>query len=219
MTAVERNAVGAGLYSLADLRGFIALSSDKPRDGDHVLWWLGHVLNPSSHRAKQPDYSFADLISLFVVRQLIREGVRPRNIRAAETYLRKLWKLERPFVRCETIQTDGKHIWVDQEVIPGQIESADQHGQQALLEPIKASLKSIHFHDGSAAYWTPMAGIIVNPHIQFGEPVVHGTRIPTSAVAGVVRNLGKKEATLRFGLSPKLINSAVAFEERIAALN
>ena len=219
MAAVKRNVIGAGLYSLADLRGFVALSSERPEEGSHVLSWLERVLNPTAHRAKQPDYSFADLISLFVVRQLLREGVPPRNIRAAEKYLRQRWVLERPFIRCETIQTDGKHVWVDREVIPGQIESADQHGQQALLEPIRASLKSVHFHDGSAAYWAPMSGVVVDPRIQFGEPVVRGTRIPTSAVAGVVRNLGKEEAMLRFGLGKSLIDSAVAFEERVAALN
>jgi|ERR1700722_5154479 len=218
-TTTQRNTIGAGLYSLADLRGFVAFESKEAADARHVVVWLGRVLNPTGHQAKQPDYTFSDLISLFVVRQLLREGVRPRNIRAAEMYLRERWKLERPFIRSANIQTDGKHVWVDGEVIPGQIESADQRGQQALLEPIRTSLKRVHFDDGSAAYWAPMNGIVVDPRVQFGEPVVQGTRIPTSAVAGVVRNLGKEEAALRFGLRAKLLENALAFEDQISALN
>jgi uncharacterized protein (DUF433 family) len=64
-----------------------------------------------------------------------------------------------------------------------------------------------------------MKGVVVDPRVQFGEPVVQGTRIPTSAIAGVVNNLGKEEAALRFGLRAKLLESALAFEDRISALN
>jgi hypothetical protein len=38
-------------------------------------------------------------------------------------------------------------------------------------------------------------------------------------VAGVVHNLGREEAVLRFSLTADLLESALAFEDRIAALN
>lgn len=212
-----RGVIGRGVYALSDLRVLLALSGTA-NDAEKALPWLRSVLNPAGHRPWQADYSFSDLISLFVVRELTKKGVQAPTIRSAEFYLRKKWKTDRPFV-SDQIQTDGHRVLVDDEVIAGQIESADLHGQQIMRELVKDRLTHVHYHDGTAEYWTPTEGIVVDPRVQFGEPVVEGTRIPVEAVANVARNLGASCAAGRFGLKADQVAAAIAFEQQIASLN
>jgi hypothetical protein len=123
------------------------------------------------------DYSFSDLISLFVVRELLNKGVTPRTIRMAESYLRRKWKTDRPFVTDE-IQTDGRTVFVDDEIVSGQIESADRHGQQVMREVVSDRLARVRYHAGTAESWSPADCVLVDPRVQFGEPVIAGTRVP-----------------------------------------
>jgi uncharacterized protein (DUF433 family) len=211
-----RQALGAGFYGLADLRVFLAFSGQPP-DAERALPWLTRALNPVTHRSKSADYSFSDLVSLFVVRELRRKGVRASDIRTAEYYLRKKWKTDRPFVSDE-IQTDGRRVFIEDEVIPGQIESADLEGQQVMREMVKDWLSYVHYHEGTAAYWTPMKKILVDPRVQFGEPVIAGTRIPTSAVADIARLAGPEDAADQLGVDLSGARAAISFETKLAAL-
>jgi uncharacterized protein (DUF433 family) len=204
-----------GVYGLPELRAFVALDG-KPEDGKHVPAWLRSVLNPVLHRPWQADYSFSDLVSLFVVRELIRKGVKPHMIREAEAWMRETEKTDRPFVR-DDIKTDGVEVFFRDERVPTQIEAASRKGQQAMREPIKDKLVSVHYQSGSAAFWMPVPGVVVDPRVQFGSPVVEGTRIPTDAVSGVARELGVERAVHRFDLPLALVESAIAFEDRITS--
>jgi uncharacterized protein (DUF433 family) len=212
-----RGDLGHGIYSLAELRTLVALYGEA-KDAKQTAYWLRRALNPVAHKPWQADHSFSDLISLFVVRQLVKRGVSARTIRDAEMHLRDKWKTDRPFA-CEDLKTDGIEVFCEDEPDAGSIEAASQYGQLAIREVVQEGLASVFYDEGNAAYWVPMKGVLVDPRVQFGEPVVKGTRIPTSAVAGVVRNLGQEEAVLRFSLTTDLLESAVAFEDRIAALN
>jgi uncharacterized protein (DUF433 family) len=212
-----RGDLGAGVYSLADLRLFVALYGE-PKDGKQAARWLRTVLNPVEHTPWQADYSFSDLVSLFVVRQLRRRGVRPWRITKAEQYLREKWKTDRPFAR-EDIMTDGYEVFCDDDPAAGQIEAAVKGGQQTFRQIIEDGLESVYYSDGGAAYWLPAPGIVIDPRVQFGAPVVKGTGVPTDAVAGVAKNLGVDRAVRRFDLSADLVESAIQFEDRIASLN
>lgn len=215
-TLARKPELGKGLYSLADLRTFLALSGQRG-DGEYALDWLTGVLNPVGHRARRPDYSFADLISLFVVRELKRKGVRTRDIRTAEAYLRDKWGTERPFVSGE-IKTDGRGIFVDDDLIAGQIEAAERTGQQVLREAISERLDSVGYDDGWAIYWTPADGVLVDPRVQFGEPVVSGTRIPTQAISDMAVWANPGEIAKQFGVTATEVRGALSFERRREAL-
>lgn len=209
-----RQSLGTGIYSLADLRAYLAYSG-APEDARRALPWLTHVLNPVTHKARSPDYSFSDLISLFVVRELRRKGVSGPDIREAEAYLREKWSTDRPFVSGE-IQTDGRAVFVDDELIAGQIESASKRGQQVMRELVKDRLSRVRYDDGSAARWFPTTHVLVDPRVQFGEPIVEGTRVPTEAVAAVARRIGSEGAARRLAIPPAAARSAIAFEEDLA---
>jgi uncharacterized protein (DUF433 family) len=212
-----RGDLGTGVYALGDLRRFVSFSGT-PDEGAKVARWLRTALNPADHHRWQADYSFSDLVSLFVVRELRQKGVSPQTIRAAEDYLRLKWRTDRPFAR-EDIKTDGVEVLCDDDpdAGPAQIEGAGLRGQQMLRHTIEDSLESVYYSDKVAAYWMPSAGVIVDPRVQFGAPVVAGTRIPTDAVAGVAKALGVERAVRRFDISTDLVESAIQFEDEIAS--
>lgn len=216
MTTTARNKLGAGLYSLAELRRYLAWHGSES-DALRAPYWLRAGLNPVDREPGRPDYSFADLISLFVVRELGRHGVRLRDIREAEAHLRKLWKTDRPFVSGR-IRTDGRCVLVDEDVIaPGQGEAAERGGQQVMVGTIADHLKDVRYRDQEAKLWTPAKGIIVDPEVQFGEPVIEGTRLTTKMVAEFADAWDEKSAARRFDLDPDLVKAAVSFERRSRA--
>lgn len=205
--------LGQGLYGLSDLRAFLALSGTA-RDGRRAHEWLRDALNPVGHHRWRPDYSFGDLVSLFVVRELTRKGVRPHDIRVAEGYLREKWNTDRPFLSAD-IKTDGRGVFVDDELIAGgQVEAAELRGQQVMREAVKERLTSVQYDDGTAAYWRPAQHVLVDPRIQFGEPVVEGTRIPTEAVMDMTTYATLSEIATDLAVPPAKVRSALNFQKR-----
>jgi uncharacterized protein (DUF433 family)/GNAT superfamily N-acetyltransferase len=220
ISGLERGTnLGQGLFSLADLRAYVTLSGSRD-DGDRVLFWLHEALNPVQHRAKRPDYSFGDLISLFVVRELKKKGVRTRVIREAEDYLRTKWSTARPFASDE-IKTDGCGVFVDDELVAGdQIESADRHGQQVLREAVREKLTHVKYDEGWASTWNPARHVVIDPRVQFGEPVVAGTRIPTGSIADMATHAPVERIAADMGIKVKQAQAALSFEQlRATALN
>jgi len=213
-----RGELGQGLYSLDELRRYVALDGTA-RDGRRVLDWLTQVLHPVRHRPKQPDYSFSDLISLFVVRELIGRGVPAHRIRDAEEHLRKKWGTDRPFV-SESIATDGRHVYSGDELVsaqPAQIEAASLAGQQTMIEPIKQDLRSIRYHEGQAEQWHPAEFVVLDPGLQFGDPVIEGTRVPVRSVAAVAAARGTRAAARTYGISLAAAEAASRFQQRLAS--
>jgi uncharacterized protein (DUF433 family) len=212
-----RAELGLGIYSLEDLRVYLAFYAGDVPTGNLALTWLTDALNPiRGHVARRPDYAFADLISLFVVRELRRLGVRPGNIRQAEQHLRRTTGLERPFVHRE-VMTDGRDVWIvgDDRT---QVEAASgPRGQQASHIALRAYLKPVQYTDNIAATWVPVKHVLVSPLIQFGEPVVQGTRVPTSAVADVAAKASAHRAAIRLGIDQEKADAAIAFERQLSA--
>ena len=229
-----RGEIGQGVYAVEDFRRLLAISDsgDRPMGSDVAVaarrpraarwgdasYWLRNALNPVKHAPWHADYSFSDLISLLVVRELLLKGVPLHKIREAEAWLRETEGTDRPFVR-DDIKTDGVEVFHRDELIPTQIEAASRKGQQAMREPIKDRLTTVQYQSGIAAYWRPAPGVVIDPRVQFGAPVIVGTRIPTDAVSGAVKRLGRERAMRRFDLTAEHIDNAVAFEDRMAAVN
>jgi uncharacterized protein (DUF433 family) len=213
-----------GFYGLPELRTYLALTGTR-EDGESALRWLRTALNKVPHKARRADYSFSDLISLFVVRELHKRGMHFADIQRAEEWLRRLWKTDRPFV-SSLIQTDGRNVLIEGEAIPagaggpvsGQADAADMSGQQVWIEAIKDRLAQVHYDegDGVAEYWTPAEGVIVDPRIQFGEPVLAGTRMPTRVLAEVAEGRGLEAASRDMDVSLDAVRAAVAFERELA---
>jgi uncharacterized protein (DUF433 family) len=214
-----RGQIGQGIYSLGDLRTYLAYYAQDRETGDLALRWLSDALNPvDGHVAHRPDYAFDDLISLFVVRELRRLGVKPAAIREAEEYMRRTTGRERPFVHHE-VMTDGRHVWMSGDV-PDQVEAASgPRGQQAPRQLIAAYLKNVQYTDDIATTWAPTEHVLVSPLVQFGEPVIHGTRVPTASVAAIAGEAGVEIAASRLDIDPAAARAALRFERDLAAIH
>ena len=215
-TESTRGEIGQGIYSLAELRLYVAFEAGREAS-EQVLAWLTDVLLPVAHTTRRPDYSFSDLISLFVVRELRRAGVQPRAIRDAEAHFRKLWKTDRPFAR-ETIATDGVDVYPSRRDIADQLEAGNRGGQQVMFEAVRDRLRNVRYDDGWATAWSPVPDVVLDPRVQFGEPVIDGTRVPTASIAGSVEAVGEGRTVQMFQLSADAVRSAVQFERRLSAL-
>lgn len=218
----ERGGIGQGIYSLAELRLYLAFYAG-PEVGDRALYWLETALNPVDHQTRKPDYSFSDLISLLVVSELVGLGMQPHRIQEAEGYLRDRSRTARPFVNQE-IATDGKTLFIRSDV-EEQMESANHGGgQQAHGRIIGPFLKRVSYTRTADADWAPAISwsptdrIVLSPRVQFGEPVIDGTRVPTAAVAEIAAVAGVEETTCRLSITSVAARAALDFERRLEAL-
>lgn len=215
-TESTRGQLGQGLYGLGELRAYLSLQGG-PEDGQRVPRWLSEALNPVIRTPRRPDHSFADLISLFVVSELVRLGVPLRRIREGEAHLREIWQTDRPFLR-DSIETDGHHVYADGAQASGQREAASgRRGQQVMLETIKDLLTSVRYGDGRALTWAPAEHVVLDPRVQFGEPIISGTRVLTELVAQQAAAFDPTVAAARYRISPEQAMAALAFERRLAA--
>lgn len=210
----ERGNLGQGVYSLAELRLFVAFYAGHEA-GNRVLTWLNRALHPVGHRSHQPDYSFFDLVSLLVVSELISHGVPMRKIRESEGYLRQQTGVDRPFTHRK-LKTDGYHVFIDG-AHPSQLEITGRAGgQQVQATIISQFVKEIQYSGDWAARWTPAPFVEIDPERQFGEPTVAGTRVLTRDVFETAQEASIAETAECFGISNGAVRGALDFEEKLA---
>lgn len=182
--------LGAGVYTLPEAARILGRGSE-PVSQRQVRYWLKTGLTPPSY---ETDYgkalSFHDLISLEIVRRLRNEGVSLQGIRHLEATLREMYpNRDRPLA-YDSFFTDGATIWVRVagDDAPGVIEVGRYLKQYAWPDGVRTFATEIRFgdNDGGADLWTPTKWVELDPKVQFGTPVVRGTRIP---VRTIVANL------------------------------
>jgi uncharacterized protein (DUF433 family) len=225
MATAESFELGRGIYALVELQRYVAYQQRRVVGVGSVRYWVTHALTASRHVTRRPDYTFHDLVSLFVVGELVEAGVQPHVIRDAEEHLQRSLRIDRPFAAIEVF-TDGVDVLYEADpLVEDQITAANREGQEVLRPAIQAALRGIRYEAGTAAAWDPYHGreghalVTVDPRIQFGEPCVAGTRVQTSALWSQVR-AGDSEAEVAavYELPLEAVSAAVEFEDELAAL-
>jgi uncharacterized protein (DUF433 family) len=155
----------------------------------------GRVQHPPLIRTDLPEVegeralTFVELVELLYVRAFHELGVSWKTIRDAADVAARLFDSQHPFAL--------RQVYLDPDsVLYGAVAEADGtealvelsgHGQQAFPQVLKPYLEQLEFGVGGVAErWWPMgrhAGIVVDPRIAFGAPVVEDTRIPASTLA------------------------------------
>jgi uncharacterized protein (DUF433 family) len=131
--------------------------------------------------------SFHDLVSLEGVRRFREEGVSLQRLRLLENALRELHPdPARPFA-YNLFFTDGATIWVELggESGPNLVEAVGKRPNQYAWRPaIQTFAKEVRFGSGGEAVaWALSDRVEIDPKVQFGEPVVKGTRLPIRVIA------------------------------------
>lgn len=175
-------------------------------------------LTAVEHRPRRPDYSFLDLVSMLIVRDLVRLGMRPSEVHAAEEHLRHRYHYEHPFAVVR-LKTDGVDVFYEASpTIMDQITSANRGGQEVIKPAIHHALKDVSYESGIAAAWSPTPGVILDPRIQFGEPCVADTRVTTSQLAVIARSSAHRtpaEIGRLYRIDENAVRRALDFESRL----
>lgn len=202
MSAKTDDFLGLGVYSLADVARLIG------RPVDTVKRWIAGE-TPLYNLDNPIVLDFYDLISLWVISQLRKEGVPQKAIRAGREYLSQKLSTPHPFVHHKGIATLGRSVF-------GMVEkwwvNIGKGGQGAFANIIEHNLKPVEIIDAELRYfhekgfkpmefggdlivkaWQPHPGVRVDPKIQSGQPCLEGTRVPALMISDLVEKSGGEE--------------------------
>ena len=197
--------IGQGIYDLVEAARIIG------RDPDTVGGWTkGNApLHPVDH---DRILSFRDLVSLWVISELLKRGVPRRDIRSGRDYVAEQVGTEYPFAHRDLAavgtgfftRPDVSEDWVD----------AGRGGQGSFQTIIEDLLRPIEYGpDLHAVKWRPVKGILLDPVIQAGAPCVEGTRVPTRVVVDL-KKAGEhiEDIADHMRLDTTQINAALEYE-------
>lgn len=216
----EDPALRRGLYGLLELTRYLRLDHEGPLSASTVSRWAGREREGTlaTHTPRRPDYSFGDLISMLVVRDLIHLGLRLSDVIDAEWHLRERYGHAQPFLSVR-LKTDGVDVFYDAApAIADQLTAANRGGQEVLEPAIEHALMGVSYNSaGMAAAWAPTQGVLLDPAIQFGEPCVAATRVTTGHLAELARvsELTPAELAKTYRLEERQVHAALAFEQRL----
>jgi len=161
--------------------------------------------------------NFWDLIRLRMIVIMRSRGLSYETIREAEDMARHLTRSSQPFV-TEEMWTSSSDIFLR---VADKLIAASKAGQLAMdflheyLVPVHHGLE---FGQGDVAVsWNPMAGVRIDPKIQFGAPCIEGTRIQTEVIWSL-HQAGDSIDQLAemYRLERNKIEAAIAWERKLA---
>jgi uncharacterized protein (DUF433 family) len=196
--------VGRGIYSFARAAEIVGVSPQSLRQ-----WALGRRARPGSVSERPlvhldiPDLdgervlSFLNLVEVKLVGEFRRLGLPLQYIRRVVDVLEQSYDMTHPLV-CQRLQTDGKSIFaeIDESGQFACIEIAGRRPNHVVFEDvIRPLFKEIDFSGSPlmARRWYPLGrigGIVVDPEVAFGEPVLLSSGIPTRTLARQVSVAG-----------------------------
>ena len=214
--------LGTGIYTMPDVAAILGLPQAKVRR------WLREYWNVHFGKADQTVFSdgtgrelvtnFYTLIEFFTFYQLRDRGVTAQRIVKAHTVLEDVFKTAYPFA-TSNILTDGKDVLFTGEV--GDIIQADQTLQITITEILAPFCEKIEFDRQSLAQrFFPLDRhhtVVIDPHRQFGQPVVGNTNILTETVFNLYRGGESADFIGRiYDLTPDQVQDAITFHRNAA---
>ena len=200
-------------------------------------WAFGYARTRPQRRVEQPpliggetpsvrrsrELTFLELVELIYVRVLRHTGVGSHAIRAAGLAAGRLLATPHPFA-MRPLYADPMRIF---EAALGKREAAELAELRLvgaeIEKRVRPYLAQIDFAvDGVAARWWPMGrqgGVVVDPAVASGAPVVDGTGIRADAIARAVEELREAYGALAvqrvaetFEIERDQVNVALSFE-------
>lgn len=207
-----------GVYTLSEVSRYTGVPFSTIRD-----WFLPHPQGRHSpvFESDWPrvgdDYavSFLNLIEAYVASFFRKKGMKPNHIRRAHSILQERWNTKHPFARRD-LRTDGKRIIIQSTGDPQLVEAISK---QEVFEYVKPHLREINYELISklAGEWRIGTGVVINPKIGFGKPVIKNTGVSTLVVAQQYQANGRNAALVArlFDIPEKGVLDAFRFEKRL----
>jgi len=217
--------LGHGIYSLPEAARLTRLRPSRVRE-----WFTGRSMKQGPKPVFKSDYdsvggdraiSFLDLIELFIAGQLREHGVSLQSLRKVRAQLQKDLDPRHPFCRREVL-SDGKKVFTL---------GLDREGQREMIEVLSTQrvfvqillpfLKRIDYDAATklASKWSIADGIVVDPRICLGKPIVKEVCIRTTILASAYCATHEDSELVAewFGVLPLHVEAAVNFERSLVA--
>lgn len=215
-------ALGLGIYSLREAASIIGVKKERVT---YLLstYWDKQFSQDAGGRytwtVKKKKYiSFLLLMELLVVKKLEDMGISKKAILKARAVLAQKVDSAHPFAnRGLTVYGADVFFSTDTATI-----RTDGTGKQAFAHIIHELGEKINYgeDDGDAETYWPLgkdSSIVINPAIQFGQPVVAGTRITVDNILGYLESGETIEGLINsFDLTGKQIMDSKVYAENYA---
>ncbi|HKO80004.1 MAG TPA: DUF433 domain-containing protein [Chitinophagaceae bacterium] len=223
-TIFHKQQLGTGIYTIPDISKLLGLPQAKVRRYLNEYWdeRLGKKLFNETYTWSTGNnikaVNFYTLIELYTCFHLQELGVPTRQILKSRTAIAKDLQIPYPFASAKLL-SDGKKIWFE---FKDSIVNADGSKQTDFVEFIRKFANKIEFNSSKVAekFWPAgrKSDVVVNPHHQFGQPVLNGTNINAEVIFSMYESGEPVEALgILYDLTPKQVNDAIAFYKKSAA--
>ena len=96
--------------------------------------------------------------------------------------------------------------------------AGSQSARPASIKAYLIPVSGLHFQDQVASNWSQQPGVMLGPSVQFVEPCIQDTRIPTSALWSLVRGVDPPDLVARsYGITPAELTATLHWENKVAA--
>lgn len=203
------------------LRGY-SWKHGEGRKASGPLWTLQHAQDEEF--GDEPVLGFQDLLELRTVARFVAQGVSLRVIRATIDVARET--LGDYPLHAKRFVTDGKKIFLEAVERAGEDPKLldvrrRQFAMDAVIRP--SLLEGIEYGaDATALRWFPVPKrrlVVLDPQVQFGEPIVAEGGVPTDTLAAAYKAEGDNvdRVARLYRVKPQEVKAAVAFEQQLAA--
>lgn len=163
--------------------------------------------------------NFLTLIEFYIFYLLREQNIGAAKILAAHKHMSKELGTPYPFASYKLFVSKKDILY---EVASDTWVHADESNQIVIYKLIEDFFKKIDFYDNALAkrFW-PLGkehSIVVDPHHQFGQPVIHGTNINAATIYSMYQS-GESLSTIGilYDLTEEQVSDAIAFCKRKAA--
>ncbi len=219
--------LGQGIYSIPEAARITRLRTSRVRE-----WFGGRASKQDLGPVFLSDYpivegdraiSFHDLVELFIAGQLRDKGLTLQRLRKVHAKLSEDWGVKHPFCRNEVrLSQDGRTVFTCGLDEQGKAEVYEVLTNQRVFEDIIWPFLQLIDYDLAtkmARRWAIAPGVVIDPAIRFGKPIVEAVGISTAVLAMSYRANGEDARLVAdwFDIRPEHVMDAVNFESRHAA--
>ncbi len=223
-TLFHKQQLGAGIYTIPDISKLLGLPQFKVRRYLSEYWdeRLGKKLFNESYSWSTGNnvkaVNFYTLIELYTCFHLQELGVSTRQILKSRIAIAKDLQMPYPFASAKLL-SDGKKIWYE---FKDSIVNADGSKQTDFVEFIRQFANKIEFNSSKIAerFWPAgrNSDVVVDPHHQFGQPVLNGTNINAEVIFSMYESGEPIDALgILYDLTRKQVNDAISFYKKSVA--
>jgi len=221
--ALNKQQLGSGIYTIPDISKLLKLPQSKVRRYLNEYWdeRLGKKLFNDTYSWSTGNnvkaVNFYTLIELHTCFHLQELGVSTRQILKSRIAIARDLHIAYPFASAKLL-SDGKRIWYE---FKDCIVKADGSRQTDFVEFIKEFANKIDFDANKIAerFWPAgkQSSIVVDPHHQFGQPVIEGTNINTEVIFSMIESGEPIDAIgILYDISEKDIKDVIGFHKNAA---